>query len=422
MLILSILLGYENSRFIDNSGLIDFMVKNIITLIVLLLITACNPTSFKNLIFQFQQTGIETETRINSDHALLEPENGVYFGANINLGVDSIADFNNRLGYNAAVFVQFLPFPFTEQSLIYLDQFMEEMEEHNAIALLTLEPIEGLEAVTTDIVNDLAVRLSNYNHQGVPIMVRFGHEMNGSWYPWGQQPSLYIQKFQLVADALHENTYQTAMIWAPNYGSGYPFCGGKYESKPGDKDFALLDTNGDNQLNQYDDMYAPYYPGDQYVDWVGLSIYHWGNEYPWGENEVPEQNKLLDMLTGNYIGLNGDERSLPDFYEVFVNLHNKPMAITETAALYNTLKVNDQEIEIKSNWINQVFSPDLFLQFPRIKLINWFDVIKNEAEIGGAVIDWSVTFNPEIRNLFVKSLPMDKLIFSEEINLPPLNP
>ena len=42
-------------------------------------------------------------------------------------------------------------------------------------------------------------------------------------------------------------------------------------------DCKLLDTNGDGTINNYDDMYTPYYPGDDVVDWVGLSVFHFGN-------------------------------------------------------------------------------------------------------------------------------------------------
>lgn len=47
-----------------------------------------------------------------------------------------------------------------------------------------------------------------------------------------------------------------------------------------------------------DDAYAPYYPGDEAVDWVGMPLYHWGSRYPWGENELPEPNKLAEQLLG----------------------------------------------------------------------------------------------------------------------------
>jgi hypothetical protein len=37
-----------------------------------------------------------------------------------------------------------------------------------------------------------------------------------------------------------------------------------------------LDTSGDGQLSPDDSPFSPYYPGDEYVDWVGLSVYYKG--------------------------------------------------------------------------------------------------------------------------------------------------
>ena len=52
--------------------------------------------------------------------------------------------------------------------------------------------------------------------------------MNGSWYPWGQQPEAYIDAFRTVAAAVHALAPASAMAWAPNEGSGYPFSGGTF--------------------------------------------------------------------------------------------------------------------------------------------------------------------------------------------------
>ncbi|MFP3802582.1 glycosyl hydrolase, partial [Paraburkholderia sp. SIMBA_027] len=72
-----------------------------------------------------------------------------------------------------------------------------------------------------------------FNDDGVPVIVRFAHEMNGSWYAWSQQPQKYVAAFQTLAKAVHTLAPGSAMMWAPNYGGGYPFAGGKYEAKPG---------------------------------------------------------------------------------------------------------------------------------------------------------------------------------------------
>jgi hypothetical protein len=67
--------------------------------------------------------------------------------------------------------------------------------------------------------------------------------------------------------------------------SSCPTAGGQYQAKCDATNTAIpcsdchaLDTNANGYLDQSDDMYSPYYPGNQYVDWVGLSVYHFGGE------------------------------------------------------------------------------------------------------------------------------------------------
>lgn len=64
------------------------------------------------------------------------------------------------------------------------------------------------------------------------------------------------------------------MVWAPNTAVGYPFNGaGKYLPNADDPRFRQMDTNGDGKVDNADDPFAPYYPGDDVVDWVGISLY-----------------------------------------------------------------------------------------------------------------------------------------------------
>lgn len=37
--------------------------------------------------------------------------------------------------------------------------------------------------------------------------------------------------------------------------------------------------------------------GDDYVDWVGMSIYHWGVSYPYTQNVLPEARKLTSTVS-----------------------------------------------------------------------------------------------------------------------------
>ena len=135
----------------------------------------------------------------------------------------------------------------------------------------------------------------------------------------------------------------------------------------------MLDTNQDGRLDMADDPYGPYYPGDDAVDWVGMTIYHWGSEYPWGENEIPEADKFIQQLTGNFKGQNGDDTALPDFYEVFHTTHRKPVAIPETAALYNTARRVVQLNWKSSNLVALQFNAELLQLIPHQddQLVQW---------------------------------------------------
>lgn len=336
--------------------------------------------------------------------AALAPESGALFGVNLDWHNKSLAEFAKDLGQKPAVSVSFTGFPLTTKDEDDLRRAVEQIRADGQMMLLTLEPHNGLATITEETAAALAKDLAEFNDDGVPVIVRFAHEMNGSWYAWSQQPQAYKEAFQTLANAVHSTAPGSAMMWAPNYGGGYPFAGGQFEAKPGTPEFAALDTNGDSALTMDDDSYAPYYPGDDAVDWVGMSLYHWGNTYPWGENELPEPHKFADQLTGNYSGANGDDSLLPDFYGVYGTQHGKPVAIPETAALFAPSAGGESEAAIKEAWWSQLFSPGTHQQFPQLKMINWFEWDKEEVEVKGRV-DWTVTNAPGIRDSFTAALP-----------------
>ncbi|WP_217631238.1 glycosyl hydrolase [Modestobacter sp. DSM 44400] len=84
------------------------------------------------------------------------------------------------------------------------------------------------------------------------MTIRLMHEMNGNWYPWGSgangnQPGEFVLAWRHVHDRFTAlGVTNVAWTWAPNavYTGGAPL--------------------------------APLYPGDAYVDAVGLSNYNWG--------------------------------------------------------------------------------------------------------------------------------------------------
>jgi hypothetical protein len=331
----------------------------------------------------------------------LEPGYGCFLGFSIDTSVDTVAALNQRLGFNAALLTQFAEFPLRDSDRAVLDNMVDQVLPAGAMLMITLEPVGGLATVTAQACDDFTALCAAYERRGVTgILVRFAHEMNGPWYVWGQKPALYIEKFRLLDSAIHAGTQHTAMLWAPNDGGGYPYGG-----HPAPGDFAFLDTNHDGILDMADDMYTPFYPGDDAADWVGLTLYHWGNAYPWGENELPEPRSFADKIMGNYNGANGDNRPVPDFYAMFCgdSLHRKPMAIAETAAFFNTQRAGAAEFDIKQRWWRQVFdisgddaqALDIAAHFPQLKLINWLEWRKAEKEVNNDVVDWRVTQEPQ---------------------------
>jgi hypothetical protein len=336
--------------------------------------------------------------------AALVPADGVLLGANVDWGTQSLAEYGTALGHRPAVAVSFTGLPLTPADDENVAGAVDQVRADGGVLLLTLEPDGGLATVTDAVAEDLAQRLDGWNRSGVPVVVRFAHEMNGSWYAWGQQPSAYVAAFRRVAAAVHEDAPGSAMMWAPNYGGGYPFTGGPHLAAAASADAAALDTDSSGGVTALDDPYAPYWPGADAVDWVGMSLYHWGDRAPWGENEVPEAGKLVAELTGEYVGLGGDDRAVPDFYSVYGVGYDKPVAVPETAALYVPGAGGAAELPVKQGWWRQVLDPGLHQALPRLAMVNWFEWHKKESEVD-AEVDWRATADPALRSAYAADLP-----------------
>lgn len=334
------------------------------------------------------------------------PDDGkAYYGVQLDWQQESVGDYASRLGATPAMFGRYVNFPLTPEEEKAVGEEVAELAAAQSAMMLTLEPRNGLASVTPEALAAFSADLTAWSRKGVPVMVRFAHEMNGSWYPWGQQPALFIEKFRQVAAVVHAVPGST-MLWSPNEGGGYPYTGGSHEAKPGTAAFPALDTNGDGRLSMDDDPYSPYWPGDDAVDWVGLTLYHFGDVYPWGENRIPAPGKLAAKITGAYRSGFADETAVPDFYAAYAEGHAKPFAISETAAFYNTARIDGaSELDIKSAWWNQLFDAGFETQFPLMKLVMWFEYAKEEMEPTNQVIDWRATADPATLMPFRAAVP-----------------
>jgi hypothetical protein len=159
----------------------------------------------------------------------------------------------------------------------FIDDFVLQVNasNSNAYLYLTLYPIMGFEAVTVGAINEFAEKIKTITATGRKVMIRYASEMNGNWFRYGQQPAAFLASWKQVVDAVRgavEDRSMIAFLWAPNSGNGYPFEAGVAPGLRTSPDFALLDTNRDGNFTIADDPYTPYFPGDDYVDWVGFSV------------------------------------------------------------------------------------------------------------------------------------------------------
>ncbi|HET7325153.1 MAG TPA: glycosyl hydrolase [Halococcus sp.] len=197
------------------------------------------------------------------------------------------------------------------------------------------------------LIENWAAQLSNWavaDEQGETLGRRFyfrpAHEMNGNWFPWSAAASVstaddYVAMWQRIHDifartALDETTIQ--WMWAPN-----------------------ADEVGGIQAEAY-------YPGDAYVDWVGLDGFNFGGTQWYSEWRTPE-DVFLDMLRR------------------MRNLTDKPAALTEFAS--SSYRDGASRPAAKAAWIEDAFA---FVGDHDIRMTCWFNVEKSGADEA----DWAV--------------------------------
>jgi hypothetical protein len=182
---------------------------------------------------------------------------------------------------------------------------------------------------------------------GSPFLFAPWWEMNGNWYPWGRSPD-FIAAWQRFHDlVVAEGAKNVTWTWLVN---------SVWSAEP------LSDPE-------------PYYPGHEYVDWVGMDSYNWGlNPVQPDKWITPEQtiDPTLDVL-----------RQLAP---------GKPVAIVENAA--SEFGGN------KAAWIREMLTTYL-PHHPEIKAYLWFNW---NFQQNGKRFDWPIETSAPAQLQFRKAV------------------
>jgi hypothetical protein len=358
-----------------------------------------------------------------------------WFGPQLDWLTDSSAEYRERLGSGAALYGQRVAYPLTQDSTFFLRRLVTGSAAQGAVAVLSLEPSVPLEELTSDDASALAEELSTLHEElGTRYLVRFAPEMNGTWYSWGQQPGAYVEAFRELADVVHEEVPSAAMVWSPVYGAGYPYGGAFGDVDPErTADVDVLDTDGDGRLGTGDDPYGPYWPGPDAVDWVGLTLYHYGPDRGRIDNELDDPGEGgetgeeesatgfdIDRVPGegalrarlNEVYNYGTRAPTRPFYDRFADGFDKPF-LMDTGALWIPDRRGDPELDIKRAWWRQVLRADK--DWPRIAGVLWLEERRREAEARDRIVDWRATRTPELAEALLRDL-------RGEVDLGPVTP
>lgn len=235
--------------------------------------------------------------------------------------------------------------------------WMNDVRAHGSIPMITWDPQDPSNGTANQpayaLQNIINGNFDGYITQwaleskawGHPYFLRFAHEMNGNWNPWSEQvngnrPGQFVLAWRHVHDIFTRlGVTNVTWVWTPN-----------------------IDYSTSTPLREL-------YPGDAYVDWVGMSGYNWG---PFDQWHVWQSFSSIFSQTYNDI----------------LSFTSRPMLIAETAST----EVGGN----KANWISDAFVTQLPHNFPRIHAFVWFDESK-EA-------DWRIESSPSAQAAFAAAI------------------
>ncbi|HLW35563.1 MAG TPA: glycosyl hydrolase [Chthoniobacterales bacterium] len=293
------------------------------------------------------------------------PEHGAYTGAFIDFGgeeddvtLESIEEFEEMVGKHQAIIASSSywgeqNFPTANMNVIW---------RHGSLPLVFWSPWgkpyqENRGPDRFSLAAIIAGTWDNYIDQwadaakqfGKPMIVDFANEPNGDWFPWS---GAFYGGSQWVADRAN-------WLGPENYKAAYRHVVDRVRSRGATNIKWLFHTNNYAYPMETWNFAPAYYPGSDYVDWLGLSVY--GQQFR--DEPNPDIPSLVDWPYQEICGLDP----------------NKPVMITEWATGEFPIPPTMPGLR-KPEWIKQGL--EMFrTRYPRIKAaIYWHERWQNEDQ------------------------------------------
>ncbi|MCH5210920.1 MAG: hypothetical protein J1F01_08160 [Oscillospiraceae bacterium] len=247
--------------------------------------------------------------------AKFEPRGGSYIG----MTADTMSEYKHLGSYLTYV-----------ESFWQGDLYSEanKIVPQNNIITMVGWTVGSLDSVDYDGLRHTLDKLSSYEK---PMFIRFANEMNVSGL--GDNPQRYIDVFRKAANIIHEYP-NLAVVWAPN------------------------------DLGALDRPFELYYPGDEFVDWIGVSCYM--KQYFRGSANTSEKDSIY-FMTGQNSWATNQLKPIIKFMEDYGI--KKPLMISEGG-----VATSAGEEWVTPRLRNMLYN--VIMKYPQVKMINYFNVYR----------------------------------------------
>ena len=245
---------------------------------------------------------------------------------------------------------------FGDEDFTWIEKTLKEAEQGKKTVELALNlPGEG--GQITSVLNSEKYLVKLFNtiekYKSVDVLLRFAAEMN-IWTNMAK-PQDYVAAFRFVHNLSKTHTTNTKTVWSVN------------------------------QVSNWNINMDEYYPGDDYVDYVGISSYY--QKYFLGRNDWSESERFNEVvfLTGN----NADPvKAVSEVIATYGD--RKPVIIAEGGASHYIRTVGEDTTDWAILQLKKAYHY-IPVVYPQVKLMAYFDrSMPNEAN------EYSLSANKKI--------------------------